>query len=46
MCTASHSSDDGGCPGTLQTGLREWCIGRPSWCANSSQSLMHCASAT
>ena len=20
----------GGCPGTLQTGLREWCIGRPS----------------
>ena len=30
MCTASHSSDDGGCPGTLQTGLREWCIGRPS----------------
>ena len=30
MCTTSHSSDDGGCPGTLQTGLREWCIGRPS----------------
>ena len=30
MCTASHSCDDGGCPGTLQTGLRKWCIGRPS----------------
>ena len=30
MCTASHSSGDGGCPGTLQTGLQEWCIGRPS----------------
>jgi len=23
MCTASHSSYDGGCPGTLQTRLRE-----------------------
>jgi len=35
MCTASHSSDDDGCPGTLQIGLREWCIGRPSGLADA-----------
>jgi len=30
MCNASHSLDGGGCRGTLQTALWEWCIGRPS----------------
>jgi len=30
MCTTSHSSDDGVCAGTFQTGLQVWCIGRPT----------------
>jgi len=44
MCTSSHSSDDGGCPGTLQTGLREWVlVGLPAYLMCQLQSVLNAA---
>jgi len=44
MCTASHSADDSGCPGELQTGLRDGVlVGLPAYLMHQLQSVLNAA---